>query len=386
MKLWAKRAAMNLVALLAAGAGSCANASPLFSMMQTYCVSGHAQADAAIKAAEADGFIQPDNPAELIKDIGVVEDGQVRIKEADGARYALIVGHPTARGFLGDAPIDSCVLITTSVDQPSLLGELQAWTGLTPNRAGDTDKAFLFIDGPQGRQDVTRLGEAEARAKARQGLVTVVLLSRQSNLVALEYSVTRVDAAPTTTEAGGKSFDDFAALCLAHRDAPADALKAADAAGWMPAPPSTLAHDIYPMKDGEVRLKSSASDFEYLIAGHMRFQLGLQRLSGPFCAIAQAPPNDDLLRAAVDWTAGAQPVDATAGSSIYLFAEVGGKRVPLSERDLPGGLSRRFRAGPVLVLITELGAATADHAVVGVGLLTTLQAVSNAPPDRLASR
>jgi hypothetical protein len=393
------RVAVVVLALGLAAAAPPASASTLMKMLQTYCVATHARRDDAVKAAEADGFRSFDAPGadeSVLKNLNL-KDGAVRAKRIGGVTYAVAAGWSEQQGFLGAPVADLCYVLSDAADTGAE-AELRSWIGFAPVRDADapTRAVFLFVDGPDAKRDATRLSEEDARARAREGLVRIVIFDPHESNPVLGYAVTRkadVAADPPADAAAApappkRPFDDFANLCVAHRGSLADTLKAADAGGWMEAPIGQSRRDDFPwpMSDGSARLKSTERDLEILFVGHLRLQIGLQVLIGPYCAIAQGPPNDDLLQSAVAW-AGASPLDTLPdGTRYYLFAEMPTGRVPLGDKDVPG-LARRLRAGGrVLIFVTGLGRSTDDAAVVGVGTLEKLQQVSAERPDRLASR
>jgi len=203
---------------------------------------------------------------------------------------------------------------------------------------------------------------------------------RRGILFAAAMSLAPVASAPADTPSD--FFAAFKTLCIEHRGTPADSLKAAADAGWMPAPRRLLEDNNFdlPTFDGGARLKSTRTDIEILFAGGMTLPLNDQRrISAKFCAFAHGPTHDPALEKQVaDWAAVAPFDVADDGATLFMFTEQAGVHHPIVA-SMDATLPQRF--GPDGVSVVMIRRGTRDESeFVAYGVLTLVELARGPTP------
>jgi hypothetical protein len=375
-----KIATAVLAAGLALGLGEAAPAtessarpSPIMAAFQDYCVKyGGRQLDIMDAIDRAGDYLPapPDLAAAMMRSKNAT--GMARIKRIGGQTLVLMTFTTKGQDFGLDGPVQSALvdgcMVSLTTRSPGLPAEVAAWLG--PDVPGQ-DGAYAFIQGPSGPEAPKDDSDEAFVAAARAGtlrLVTVEDAPKESSLVLGALRLPAALSQGADASAMGAPFNDFKAVCIDTKADPA-AVAAASAQGWMPMPVKDLELP-YPMKTGEVRVKSTEDEFELLFNGAGRMQIGLKVLNMTYCAVAQAPPNDTLLmKSAEDWV-GVPPVEIDPGGSrIYIFTEKDGVHTTLGS-NLEAALAKAMKAGPVWVAVLERSSSTSGHSIVAFGRLT----------------
>ena len=363
-------AILSLPAAPPARAGGPALAAEAMDVLQKYCVAHDARQIDVINAADEDGLL-PGGP-ELTG--GLIRSGDqstiIRVRHVGAATVALIVKPRIEPGSdIQGMTLDTCTVGVFSA-LPAFSSAVRQWLGVPP-LPGETDR-YMYVDTEEGRQVLNETSEQDIEALAVKGGVRMVSIDQTARSTLVTYGVTRAAAPPAAAgpEAGQSPFADFRSLCVETGAQPAKVTEAATAGRWMMVPPADDRDLPWPFKTGEIRIKSTEQEFEVLIFGQGRAQLGMKIVEMTLCGIGQAPPNDTLLIKDVeDWIGGAPIEVDPSGGRLYLFTESNGVRTPLGPK-YEAALVRKFKSEPVYFALLLRSSHTDDTALAALGRIT----------------
>ena len=162
---------------------------PLMSDLERYCVANLSVPSAAVRAADADGWMEvPDQfmraaPASL-------DEAEARMRTSRAGMRMLFAG----RGRMpstGDAvEMNLCLVGTQPGDYPALARDAAAWVGLRPISDAGGQVAYGWLERPGGRRPLD--GVPNLRAAAEGGTMRMLLVMRRGDMVLVGYAVPRL--------------------------------------------------------------------------------------------------------------------------------------------------------------------------------------------------
>ncbi|MFC3079348.1 hypothetical protein ACFODL_14715 [Phenylobacterium terrae] len=188
MKL--RAAAIGLAAALAAA--SPAAAEPLFATFQRLCIATAAESQAALAAADAEGWMPL--PKSLMDDLDDSEDFHLddgRMKsDRDGLLFMLNGGGERRIGW-DKLAIRMCAIGAMPGDAAHLRQAAADWAGVEPNArlSEDGDIAYVVEDTGAGHRSISDPDDAEAKRLIKAGKVKFMFLKADEEMVLVAYGV-----------------------------------------------------------------------------------------------------------------------------------------------------------------------------------------------------
>ena len=171
---------------------SAAQAGPLFDAYLNVCVKSAADAPAALKIADATGWMPI--PDAILQQLSVktgIEGAQGRMKSDSAAINMVLIGHKKMP--LGGTALDMrfCAVATTGAPAEPLRGELETWAAVAPlpELAGDGRVGYAFTVKAGAHAVVTKPNDEEARTLLRSGRLNMAFIQESQAVNLLAFAV-----------------------------------------------------------------------------------------------------------------------------------------------------------------------------------------------------
>jgi len=157
--------------------------------LRRYCLQA-AGFDAGLRQAEADGWMTlPD--AMMRQRARMFTRAEGRMRTTREGMTLLLVGEGRIPFGNQTADVDMCFVGEQPADHRELEGAMRTWMGRRPT-AGRDPAIWAWVETPEGRRSIDRLGNRQAEAVLRDGTMRVMMVGRSGEMSMVGYALPRL--------------------------------------------------------------------------------------------------------------------------------------------------------------------------------------------------